>query len=235
MLKTYIPSESELLDAARRTLDQGLIAAGNPDPARAARRERSLRVCHRYALIDDEPHQKGPPGDTGSYVPQLSARIENDPNLPDGARRLLRKIAEFTYRQNRERRLLDVTVSYLMEALGRSRRTIQRYLRVLEREGYILVSVIGSKFSRMCVGLEIRLCRNTFAGHHREKWPPKRRRRLEKPGVSKKSLNQTRFFSLDNYKDRTTMYRVERWALKCMDGVFRSLMKTHPLSEPVKA
>lgn len=231
MLKPSHPSESELMDAARRTLDRRLVAAGSPDPAKTARRARSLRTCHRYANLEDETQQKGAPRDTGAYVPQLSARLENDPNLSDGARRCARKIAELTYRQNRERRLLDVTVTYLMKALGRSRRTVQRYLRVLEREGYIIVKVIGSRFTRMCVGLEVTLCRNVFAGHHRKGWPRKQARKRANPGASKKSLNQTQFFSLESYKEKTTLYGVQQWALKCMDGVFRSLMKTNPLAE----
>ena len=40
-------------------------------------------------------------------------RIDNDPNLTDGARRCARKLAELTYSQNREGRALPVTVTYL--------------------------------------------------------------------------------------------------------------------------
>lgn len=199
-----------------------------------ARRKRSLQTCHRYSLqsdIDeDDALRREKPRDSGAYVPQLSARLEDDLNITDGARRCARKIAELTYRQNREGRSLDVTVTYLMKALGRSRRTVQRYLRELEREEYIRVEVIGSTFTRMCVGLVVHLCGPLFARHHRKSWPPKKSPRLAaKPGASKESHKQTRSFSLDRYKDRRLMFSVQRRFLKCSDGAFRSLMKTDPL------
>lgn len=294
MLKTYIPSESELINEARAALRRqsrlnsprlrqfnraaalhgittpefsgALGRAGNlayigPRPSAfdkprygtpayaiavkvgwitleeersdrlgwEARRQRSLQTCHRYRL-DDMPHAKGAPRETGGYVPQLSARLENDPNLSDGARRCARKLAEQTYRQNREGRSLDVTVTYLMKALGRSRRTVQRYLRVLEREGYIFAQVIGSAFSRMCVGLVVHLCSPLFARHHRKGWPPKKPAGAStNPGASKESHNQTRYFSLDRYKDKRLMFSVQRWFLKCSDGVFKAFMQTDSL------
>lgn len=189
------------------------------------RHQRSLQTAHRYALIDDQPHQKGKPRESGSYVPQLAARLDDDPNLTDGARRCARKIAEITYRRNRVGRSLDVTVPYLMKALGRSRRTVQRYLRVLEREGYIAVQVIGSQLSRMCVGLEITLKRILFARHHREGWPPKAARKPHDSGAAKKSLNDSTNFSLESYKHENRMFSVQSWTEKCFDGVFRSLRR----------
>jgi len=201
--------------------------------AREARRKRSLQTCHRTSLQtdidDDEALNRARPRDAGAYVPQLSAQLENDPNLTDGARRCTRKIAELTYRQNREGRSLDVTVTYLMNALGRSRRTVQRYLRLLEREGYIAVLVIGSTFSRMCVGLVIDLCGPLFARHHRKGWPPKISPRLAaKPGASRESHNQSKYFSLERYKDRKLMFSVQHWFLKCSDGVLRAFRKDSP-------
>src|SRR5690606_4618964 len=112
------------------------------------RRKRSLQTCHRYAM-GERPRKAGPrPGD--GYVPELAARIEDDPNLTDGARRCARKIAELTYRAHRDNRALPVTVTYLAKALGRCRRTVQRYLRQLEGEGYVAVEVVASPRSRMC-------------------------------------------------------------------------------------
>src|SRR5579871_6893482 len=100
----------------------------------SARRERSLRHCHMPA--EQKPRHPSP-RDTGAYVPETAARIENDLNLTDGARRCARKLAEYVYRKNREGREAEITVNYLAKALGRCRRTVQRYLRQLEREGYI--------------------------------------------------------------------------------------------------
>ena len=119
------------------------------------RRRRSLQTCHRYALT--ERPRRAALRDSKAYVPELSARIENDPHLTDGARRCARKLAELTYRSCRETRALPVTVTYLARALGRCRRTVQRYLRQLESEGYVTVDVVASQRSRMCVGLVVRL------------------------------------------------------------------------------
>src|SRR6202035_5645921 len=99
-----------------------------------ARRDRSLRHCHMPA----QPKPRHPsPRDTGAYVPELAARLDNDDNLTDGAQRCARKLAEYIYRKNRDGRAAEITVPYLMKALGRCRRTVQRYLRQLENEGYI--------------------------------------------------------------------------------------------------
>jgi len=64
---------------------------------------------------------------------------------PERARRCARKLAEYGYRKNRESRTADITVTWLMRALGKSRRTVQRYLRQLERAGYIAVEVIHAR------------------------------------------------------------------------------------------
>ena len=85
-----------------------------------ARRERSLQTCHRYSLY--ERPRFGPPAESGAFVPATSARIENDRNLTDGARRCARKVLEETYRRNRQGRALEITVSYLAQGLGRCRR-----------------------------------------------------------------------------------------------------------------
>ena len=76
----------------------------------------------------------------------------NDPNLTDGARRCARKLAEYTYRSRPRHPRAQITVTYLMKALGKSRRTVQRYLRQLERAGYICVEVIHAR-TRMCAGI----------------------------------------------------------------------------------
>src|SRR5690606_9447493 len=132
---------------------------------------------------------KSVPRASGAYVPEASARIENDPNLCDGARRCARKLMEETYRRNREGRSVEITVSYLANGLRRSRRTVQRYLRQLEDHGYIEVDVIAGLRSRLCVGLAIRLLAPLFPRHHREKWPATR----VKSGATRESQKDSGF------------------------------------------
>src|ERR1022692_3154132 len=103
------------------------------------RQQRSLRCCH---LPAEEQPLHAPPRNSGAYVPELAARIDDDRNLSDGARRCARKLTEYVYRINRAARAAEITVTWLMKALGRSRRTVQRYLRQLERAGYIGAEVI---------------------------------------------------------------------------------------------
>lgn len=219
--------QAAFLESARR-LGRRVTGAGTEPrvqpslpPADPERRRRSLNTCHRYTLA--ERPRKAPLRETRSYVPELAARIEDDPNLTDGARRCARKLAELTYRQNREGRALPVTVTYLAKALGRCRRTVQRYLRQLEREGYVAVDVVASRRSRMCIGLIVRLCAPLLAAHHRMRWPGS----LGNSGATAESQNK-RF--RDNLWWDCPRMSVAHWALRCMDGVFRAFMETHPLS-----
>lgn len=186
------------------------------------RRQRALQTCHRYTLPKGE--RKPVPRDSRGYVPELAARLDDDPNLSDGARRCARKIAEVAYRSQREGRALPVTVSFLSKAMGRCRRTVQRYLRQLEREGYIAVEVVAGQRSRMCIGLVVKLLAKLFAPHHQQRWPATR----GNPAATPESQNQ-RFIP---YKQREgRRMTVNDWALRCMDGVFRSFMKTNPLAD----
>jgi hypothetical protein len=172
------------------------------DPTRQLR---SLRCCHLPAA---EKPLHAPPRDSGAYVPEMAARIDDDVRLTDGARRCARKLAEYTHIRDRESRTAQITVTYLMKALGKSRRTVQRYLRQLECAGYIAVDVIHAG-TRMCAGLMIELLAPLFPRHG---WPLK----LIKPDAPRKSQNNSSRYRLSR----------ESWALRCMDGVFRSLMKT---------
>ena len=144
------------------------------------RARRSVQSCHRYALKERARH--APPKDTGAYVPELSARLENDLNLNDGARRCARKLAEYTYCRDREGRRAHITVSYLAHALTTCERTVQRYLRSLEEAGYIATTVVKAR-TRMCVGLAIQLLESLFPRHHRAKCPTK----LIEPATTKMS------------------------------------------------
>lgn len=183
-----------------------------------ARSERSLRHCHLPA----EPKPRHPaPRDTGAYVPELAARIENDRNLTDGARRCARKIAEYVYRRDREDRKAEITVSYLVKALGRCRRTVQRYLRQLEREGYIDVRVVPSERTRMCFGLLIQLLNPLLPRH--------RRRRLPQRAGNPEATPESQIYR-QRFKGRPIPRRV--WAFFCGEGVWRSYMKTLPPLAP---
>ena len=176
----------------------------------ASRQLRSLRCCHLPA--EAKPRHPSP-RQTDAYIPELAAQIEDDPNLTDGARRCARKLAEYIYRRDRETRSAEITVTYLMRSLQKSRRTVQRYLRQLEHAGYISVQVIHAG-TRMCAGLLVALLTPLFARHHRHQWPHK----LGNPDAPRKSHNHR----------LRIKYSRESWALRCMDGVFRSLMKTIP-------
>jgi hypothetical protein len=170
------------------------------DPERQAR---SYRTCW---LPADHPDLAPPPPDNGAYVPALAAVLEDDRNLTDGARRLARKIAAYVHMRNREARAAEITVTYLMRALRKSRRTIQRYLRQLERAGYIEVAVIHSR-ARMCAGLMIQLLAPLLPRHG---WQSS-----IKPDAS-----------LLSQKDRTRYKRrlIPRvlWALRCTDPIRRA-------------
>lgn len=192
------------------------IPAHGPCPSclsRHTRRDRSLKYCHMPA--QGTKQRKPGPRDTGAYVPEMAARIDNDVNLTDGARRCARKITEYVYRRNREGREAEITVTYLANALGRCRRTVQRYLRQLEREGYIDVWVVPSERTRMCFGLLIRLLNPLIPRHRRDKWPEK----LGKPDATRKSQN-------NNQKFKIRPIRRYVWDFLCGQGVWRSYMKT---------
>ena len=120
---------------------------------------------------------------------------------------------KYVYRKNRTARAAEITVTWLMRALGKYRRTVQRYLRQLERAGYITVEVVHAR-TRMCAGLFVALLAPLFPRHHRQKWPGK----LMESDASQKSQNNR----------LRIKYSRESWALRCMDGVFRSFMKTLP-------
>jgi hypothetical protein len=216
---TYRSSEAEIMEQARRALQRTIKHTGRHDHVTIAakdpaRQQRALRSCHLPA----EPKPRRPvPRDTGAYVPELAARLENDPNLTDGARRCARKLAEYTYRTNRRGRVAEITVTWLMKAMGRGRRAVQRYLRELEAAGYIDTAVIASGRSRLCVGLAVALLTPLFPRHHRREWPAS----AMNSGAPKKSQNH-------RFKNKHLRIPCREWAARCRDGVFRALMATIP-------
>ncbi len=159
---------------------------------------------HRTAPL--KPVQPYPRAD--GYIPALAERLDRDPNLTDGARRCARLIAAYTYRRNREGRIAAITVTYLTKALGRCRRTVQRYLRQLERFGYISVSVVLGQKSRMCAGLLIALLKPLLPRHQ---WPSK---------AAKSDATQLP----QNYRLKIKIDR-EAWTERCREGTFRALCR----------
>ncbi len=133
----YESTNDQFMAIARRTLRERIARNGRRSPEdlpehtpRPDRRKRSLQTCHRYAA--HETHRARPPKDSGAYIRALGARLEDDRNLTDGALRCARKLAEYAYRKDCEGRTAQITVTYLMKALGKCRRAVQRYLRQLE-------------------------------------------------------------------------------------------------------
>ncbi len=180
------------------------------DPSRQLR---SLRCCHRLA----DPKPLLPVPASRAYIPELSERLERDRNLCDGARRCARILAAYCYRRDRDSRTSDITVTYLARALGRCRRTVQRYLRQLEQAGYIQSAVIASARSRLCVGLVVTLLKPLFPKHHEQKWP-----------LMLVDSAATRLSQKQRHRYKTQVIALQDWATRCSDGVFRALMRTLP-------
>lgn len=205
-----------MADAYRAMIERGSRPQAESPAASIdeERRRRSLRYCHYPA--PEKPHIAAP--ETNAYVPELSARLETDPNLTDGARRCARQIAAYTYLHHREDRKARITVSYLARTLRKCRRTVQRYLRQLERAGYLRIGVVSSGRTRMSVGLVIELLTPLLPRHRRAGWPGK-------SGATQKSHRKR---ILDSQCEGKLITPRESWALRCMDGVFRSLIETLP-------
>lgn len=142
----------------------------------------------------------------------MASRVDDDRNLTDGARRCARKLAEYAYRHGREGSAAEITVTYLMRALGRCRRSVQHYLRLLEREGYIRVDVVHGHRTRMRTGLVVQLLAPLFPRHHAERWPAK----LAIPGATQESQKK-RF--IDSRGAGVVRMPVQSWALRCIKGV----------------
>jgi DNA-binding transcriptional ArsR family regulator len=181
------------------------------DPARQLR---SYRTCW---LPAEETPLHAPPRDTGAYVPELAATVDNDRNLTDGARRCARKLAEYVHKRNRDGKAAGITVTWLMRAMGKSRRTVQRYLRQLERAGYITVAVIHAG-TRMCAGLMVEL-RSALIPLHG--W-----RKSIKPDAPKLSHK-------DSSRYKTRLIPRVLWAVKCTDPIQKAWDRLMPPLTPI--
>jgi hypothetical protein len=183
-------------------------------PKDEARRLRSYRTCWRPA---DDPIAYAASRESSAYVPETSASVDDDRNLTDGARRCARKIAAYVYRKNRDSRCTEITVTYLMKALRKSRRTVQRYLRQLEKAGYIDVSVIHAR-TRMCAGLLVQVLAPMIPRHG---W-----KKSMKPDAPMLSQNNS-----SRYKPRLIPRAL--WALRCTDPIQKAWDRIIPPLSPL--
>ncbi len=174
-----------------------------------------LQQWHRHA---EKPARTPLPRTGDAYVPELSERLERDPNLTDGARRCARLIAAYVYRRDRDTRRARLTVTYLTKALGKCRRSVQRYLRQLEAGGYIVVAVVLGHRSRLCTGLAVQLLRPLFPKHHKARWPQK----AMKSGATKFAQNYRPLGS------RGGLMTVKAWDRRCREGLFNALCRALP-------
>ncbi len=122
------------------------------------------------------------------------------------------------YQRARDTRRVRITCSYIANALGRSVRTVRRYIRSLEEEGYIKVDIVRSTVTGMVACLEITLLAPLFPDHYKDKWPQSR-------------INPDRTYMSDKQSHIVYSKRENRkaWAIRCMDGVHKAFMKTKPL------
>lgn len=172
----------------------------------------SLQASYRARYyLDDNPCLMPVPVTRG-FTPPLSEQVDLDPNINGSERDTLRFIVRTAYRQARETREINITLSYIAKGLGKSVRQIRRHLRALERAGYIAASIVQSNLSKLVVCLRIALKKSVFPIFHKRGWP------LKFPGMSE---IPGRTFSTD--KNNPKYYMVEKnvkeWATLCLNGV----------------
>ena len=196
-----------------------------------ANRERALETSHRFSKTrftwGEQPRHEVPQ-DNGEYIPSVNMRLIRDRNLTDSARRIAMFIMRHTYQDNRKDRFIGMTVSFVMNGLALSRRTVQRSLTLLETLGYFRCEVAKGNRSRMCIGLIIHLLEPLFPQHHKKKWPKKR----GNPEASSVPQKHSRYTNL--ICGVATKNKVQRltWAIKCMNGVARSASNAFSMRNP---
>ena len=176
--------------------------------------EKSQRFSQRrFSWLESPKHEA--PADTGEYIPQIDMKLVKDRNLSDSSRRIAMFVLRHTYQDNRSGRFIAMTVSFIMQGLSLSRRTVQRSLTLLETRGYFRCEVAKGNETRMCIGLVIHLLESLFPKHHRHKWPEHRRNR----GASKLPQKQNQFYTT-TYEAKIKVSRLQ-WALRCMNAITR--------------
>ena len=176
----------------------------------------------RFSWLEKPKHSE--PSDTGEYVPQVNMKLVKDRNLTDSSRRIALFILRHAYQDNRSGRFIGMTVSFIMQGLSLSRRTVQRSLTLLETRGYFRCEVAKGNETRMCIGLIIHLLETLFPKHHRQKWPERRRN----PEASKLPHKQDQFYkTIYQAKNKTSRLS---WALRCMNAVTRNTFDRVPVA-----
>lgn len=197
-----------------------------------ARRKRALGTSHRFSSSrygwDARPRYEVE--EARDYVPQVSMKVVNDRNLTDSARRIVMFIMRHAYQDARSERFIGMTVTFIMEGLALSRRTVQRCLTLLETLGYLRCEVATAGETKMCIGLIIKLLSPLFPEHHKKSWPETRK----KSGASSVSEKQSEYLKTSKGISNGAVHRILRlsWALKCMAGVARSAYKAAPERPP---
>ena len=173
----------------------------------------------RFSWLETPQHAD--PTETDEYVPQINMKLIKDRNLTDSSRRIAMFVLRHAYQDNRAGRFIGMTVSFIMNGLSLSRRTVQRSLTLLETRGYFHCEVAKGDKTRMCIGLIIRLQRSLFPRHHQKKWPERSRN----PEASKLPHKQEQF----NKTVYGAKHKVSRlnWALKCMNAITRKSNAGH--------
>ncbi|GEM_PF-3157447 len=211
-----------------------------------ARRSRALATSGRYSarsMIADELARWPIPEATEAYCPELSAWVTENRNIYGATEKVLKKLAEYIYQRDRERREADVTKSYLANATGFCERAVQYALRQLERFGLIETSVVRE--NGWVVGLRIKLLNKALPRHHHARWPQHVRppvfvslfrfhvqeidRNIEKKLVaeSRRTLGE----QPESYKQHS-IYNIEPvrvWAQRCMNGAWKAYRDSLPL------
>lgn len=195
-----------------------------------AKKRLALETSHRfsanrYSWIEEPRHEE--PVDRGDYTPQVNMKLIHDCNLTDSSRRIALFVMRHVYQHRRRERLIGMTVSFIMQGLALSRRTVQRSLTLLETRGYLRCDVVKGDKTKMCIGLAIGLLSPLFPKHHEDKWP-ERRRNSE---ASNATHNKFRIYnSIDNPRN-LVVRRI--WAMKCMAGVARAAQRMNPSLTPL--
>ena len=237
MLNIHSPSELELMEQAHRALRQR-IAASPPASSCSGRcrqsRRRFNRSCAGTRSAPASARCKPATASASMSGRAMRGRKRPAPTCPScrrGSKRPQpdrRRAAACAqarrrsiYRQNREGRFTEITVTYLMNGAAPLAAHDPALPAPAGTRGLYRHEVVRGARSRLCTGLLIALRAPLFARHHKAGWPCK----LRNPGASKESQNNR---TLDS-RGKGERLSVRQWSLLCMDGVFRAFMKTDPL------
>lgn len=179
------------------------------------RTDRALKTSHRYNLRERHYHEMRK---TGKYVPQTTLDFNLDRNLTPSAKAVMSLILSETYNFNRAERWAAMTVSYISKVTTFSRRTVQRALTILEDLDYLSAEVCKSKASKMAYGLYIKILDKVLPGHHKKKWPEKRKN----SGAPRMTQKESIYLNIIKSEQRVSRFN---WSIRCMNGAFRAFKR----------